>query len=74
MKIPCTRSGGCPVRTRFPWLPIGLGLVGGSFFAAVIRLPHSPTTSICRSQRAGPNDAAVPTIEVADWPTSHPMA
>ena len=51
------------MRTRIMWLPLWLGLVGGSIFAAALWLPASPWPSSDRAARAGP-PAAVPPIDV----------
>jgi hypothetical protein len=49
---------------RIMWLPLWLGLVGGSIFAAAFWLPASPWPSPDRAARAGP-PAVAPPIDVA---------
>ena len=48
------------MRTRIMWLPLWLGLVGGSIFAAALWLPASPWPSSDRAARAGPPAVASP--------------
>jgi hypothetical protein len=42
------------MRIRTLWLPLWLGLVGGSLFAVALWLPPSPQLSSDRAARAGP--------------------
>ena len=51
------------MRIRILWLPLGLGLVGGSLFAVALWLPPSRQPSSDRAARAGP-PAVVPSIDV----------
>ena len=51
------------MRIRNLWLPLWLGLVGGSLFAAALWLPAPPWPSSDRAARAGP-PAAVLSIDV----------
>jgi hypothetical protein len=46
------------------WLPLWLGLVGGSIFAAALWLPASPWPSSDHASRAGPPAAAASSIDV----------
>jgi hypothetical protein len=51
------------MRMRIMWLPLWLGLVGGSLFAVALWLSPSRQPSSDRAARAGP-PAAVPSIDV----------
>jgi hypothetical protein len=42
------------MRIRIPWLPLWMGLVGGSLCAVASWLPPSPQLSSDRAARAGP--------------------
>ena len=42
------------MRMRIMWLPLGLGLVGGSLFDVALWLPPSRQLSSDRAARAGP--------------------
>ena len=42
------------MRIRILWLPLWLGLVGGSLIAVALWLPPSPQLSFDRAARAGP--------------------
>ena len=46
------------MRIRIPWLPLWLGLVGGSLFAVALWLPPSRQPSSDRAARAGPPTVA----------------